>query len=115
MTPEEFENLVSETGFETAIKKATGRPTIYFTLRRNIPEYMWSGLIYYILWGIQPGSFLSAVLQGNLRAAAMYADNVNKGLLYEYVYFLYNEAPTGSWGSDAAFAQWHGIYPRSPE
>lgn len=53
----------------------------------------------YIEDGIEPGGFLSAVLQNNLCEAAGRADLYNRRRLFEYVQWLYNDAPANCWGS----------------
>ena len=75
----------------------------------GIPEYMHEGMIMYIGRGIKPGSFLSAVLRNDLRSACHCADSTNRHLLFEYVFFLYNYAPGGCWGSEEKFEAWNGM------
>ncbi|MBS7703265.1 hypothetical protein [Chelatococcus asaccharovorans] len=64
----------------------------------------------YIEHGIQPGGFLTAVLSNDLREACARADAMNRHLLFDYVQFLYNEAPGGCWGSPEVVDAWisHG-------
>ena len=71
-----------------------------------IPEYMIGGLRRYIENGIEPGSFLSAVLCNDLRGACECADDINRSRLFEYVKFLYSYAPAGCWGSQERFEKW---------
>lgn len=72
----------------------------------EIPEYMHGGLLRYIVDGIGPGDFLSAVLANDLREACGRADGVNRHLLWQYVRWLYNEAPSGCWGSPEEVDHW---------
>lgn len=67
---------------------------------------MAGGLELYFQHGIEPGSFLTAVLSNDLRGAAKRADGRNQRLLFEHVRWLYNEAPNGSWGSAENFKRW---------
>ena len=67
----------------------------------QIPSYMQDGLILYINNGIEPGSFMSAVLENNLKQAVIHADSNNMTLIPEYVRFLYAKAPSSVWGSRA--------------
>jgi hypothetical protein len=71
-----------------------------------IPDYMIGGLRRYIENGVEPGNFLSAVLCNNLRAACEYADDTNRGRLYQYIQFLYCYAPGECWGSMQRFEAW---------
>jgi hypothetical protein len=71
-----------------------------------IPEHMVGGLRRYIEDGIKPGSFLCAVLTNDLRGSVECADSVNMYRLPNYIRFLHNYAPYGSWGSVEAFNEW---------
>lgn len=73
-----------------------------------IPEYMRGGLFRWITRGIEPGSFLSAVLCNDLREAVGRADDVNRERLADYIRFLYNYAPSACWGSPVKFKAWAG-------
>lgn len=53
-----------------------------------------------------PGDFLQAVLRNDLMMAAGRADLRNRRRLFEYVQWLYNEAPGPCWGSPEAVATW---------
>jgi hypothetical protein len=63
----------------------------------------------YIMHGVEPGGFLRAVLENNLKEACMHADDENRYLLFDYVFFLYNEAPSTCWGSSQAVDHWIAI------
>lgn len=60
----------------------------------------------YVDHGRQPGDFLLAVLSNDLTAACGRADVSNRRLLPEYIEFLYNYAPSNSWGSPAKVIAW---------
>ena len=78
-------------------------------LARNIhgvPEHCGDGLLAYLRHGQQPGHFLMAVLSNDLTEACGRADEENRPLLYEYVYLLYNYAPTEAWGSPEKVRAW---------
>ena len=75
-------------------------------LRIGIPRDMSEGLIEYILLGRPVGHFLTAVLENNLREACNRADERNQKLIYQYVFFLYNYAPVGAWGSEENVETW---------
>lgn len=71
-----------------------------------IPEHMRGGLARYIEHHIEPGSFLRAVLENDLKGAISYADSTNRFLLFDYVNYLYNDAPSVCWGSPEKVAAW---------
>lgn len=71
-----------------------------------IPHHMVGAIKRYLLQGIPPGSFLTAVLCNDLREAFARADDENSACMHGWVKFLYNYAPTGSWGSPDAFREW---------
>lgn len=71
-----------------------------------IPEHMHGGLKRYIENGIEPGSFLMAVLENNLKEAFGCADHINAQKIGDYVRYLYNYSPSPCWGSPEKVAQW---------
>lgn len=75
----------------------------------KIPEYMHTGLHLWIEEGLQPGSFLKAVLCNDLENAVGRADEENLKNLPAYIYFLYNFAPSHCWGSEENFETWKGL------
>ena len=72
----------------------------------GIPEHMHGGMLRYLLHGLPPGSFLTAVLSNDLREAVAYADEKNQSSLARYVVFLHNHAPLGAWGSPERVSEW---------
>lgn len=62
----------------------------------------------YVESGVLPGDFLQAVLRNDLGEAAGRADLYNRRRLFEYVQWLYNEAPGTSWGSEVDVKYWVG-------
>ena len=72
----------------------------------GLPSYMWDGLERWVVSGIVPGSFLTAVLKNDLRGACEFADDLNTVCLSNWVKFLYSNAPIGCWGSEKAFKRW---------
>lgn len=75
-----------------------------------LPVHMRAGMRLYIESGIEPGSFLAAVLCNDLREAIGRADHINRDRIPDYVQFLYNRAPSACWGSPAKYLKWvsHG-------
>ena len=76
-------------------------------LNQHIPPYMHRGLIRYILLGEFPGSFLSALLKGDLFATLAYADSTNIKILHQYGDFLYNNAPRLCFGDAETVLAWN--------
>ncbi len=72
----------------------------------QIPTYMWDGIVSYILYGLPPGQFLKAIIKNDLKGAFTYADQTNAKLIYNYVNFFFNFAPTGCWGSQENMDSW---------
>lgn len=72
----------------------------------TIPLHMMESLKRYIEQRIQPGHFLTAVLENNLKEAVGRADDVNIRLLPEYIAYPYNEAPGLCWGSPERVRTW---------
>lgn len=73
---------------------------------QKIPAYMVSGMQDYFKYGYEPGSFLYAVLCNDLVGAVSAADDVNITRIPVYAAFLYNEAPSPSWGSKEKVEAW---------
>ena len=48
---------------------------------------------------IPPGGFLKAVLENDLMGAIGSADHINRQRLHEICKYVYNELPSGIWGS----------------
>ena len=72
----------------------------------SIPEHMRDAMQRYIENGIEPGGFLSAVLSNDLMGSLRKGDEINQASLLAYARFLYNDAPSGCYGSHAAFVGW---------
>lgn len=72
----------------------------------EIPEHMRQSLIYYVLEGLEPGSFMSAVLSNDLAESVGRADHINREKLFNYVQFIYNVMPSESWGSSEKIFSW---------
>ena len=72
----------------------------------HIPERMMGSIRRYIVTGVEPGGFLSAVICNDLRDAVGQADGENLALIPAYVKFFYNDAPSECWGSREKFKAW---------
>ena len=57
--------------------------------------------------GGSTGSFIQAVLSNNLVDAVGRADDENLVALPAIVAYVYNELPSGSWGSPSKVKSWH--------
>ena len=75
-------------------------------IRSGVPEYMHGSYVRYLLHGIPPGDFMMAVLTNDLTEACARADRTNQQVLYQHVDFLYNYAPSDSWGSVNKVSVW---------
>ena len=74
--------------------------------RDLVPEHMWGAVERYLLDGIPPGHFLTAVLSNDLTEAFARADDGNAARMHDWVRFFYCYAPRGSWGSPAKVSAW---------
>ena len=72
----------------------------------RIPYHCVGGLREYLELGTPVGGFLEAVLSNDLREACGRADELNQYRLFDYIFFLHNYAPAGSWGSPKAYNNW---------
>ena len=80
-----------------------GAPIPYHT----VPvAYMESGLRRYFEERQDVGDFLTALLCNNLRETLACADDENAQRIPEWVRWLYNHAPAGSWGSRENYKAW---------
>lgn len=71
-----------------------------------LPEHMRHGMQLYYDHGIEPGSFLRAVLENDLCGAAGRADHVNQRCLFQYAQFLFNEVSRICWGNPEKVQAW---------
>ena len=76
------------------------------TLREAVPTHTLGGIDRYINEHIEPGGFLMAVLENNLREAFARADMSNREAMFDIVSYLYNEAPAACWGSPEKVHTW---------
>ena len=67
---------------------------------------MRASIVRYILLGIRPGNFLTAVLHGDLFDAVAQADVINISKLLTYVAFLQNYAPKMAYGDTDLISAW---------
>ena len=63
-----------------------------------LPPYMRASAKRYIESGVEPGSFMLAVLANDLTGAFLRADQNNREAIFQWVKFL-QAIPTNAWGS----------------
>ncbi len=71
-----------------------------------LPERLQGGAQRYIEHGIEPGSFLTAIICNDLREACACADDEMRHRLFDIVSWFYNEAPAQCWGGRERMAAW---------
>ena len=72
----------------------------------EIPGRMQDGIRMYVESRIRPGSFLTAIIQDDLKEAVAQADDENMPNIPAYVNYFYNYAPSPCWGSKAKMKAW---------
>lgn len=72
----------------------------------KLPEHVRAGFRAYIEDHHQPGGFILAALANDLVKSFGRADPTNRERMLDIVEFLYNEAPSGCWGSKEIVAKW---------
>ena len=82
--------------------EVNGAPIDYSAL----PLHMQDAMERYMERGIEPGSFLSAVLCNDFMSAVERADHINRERLVDYAHWLYQCAPPASFGSVYKFRSW---------
>lgn len=74
-------------------------------------EYMQTAIDNWVNYGCphpsEMGSFFRALLQHDLMAAAMFADDNNRPKLADWAMYLYNEVPAPAHGSAPVLEAWH--------
>ena len=71
-----------------------------------IPLNLWGGMRDYILFGVPPGGFLTAVIENDLAEAMGRADSQSRRSLFDIVSYFYNETPSQCWGSPEKMTAW---------
>lgn len=72
----------------------------------KIPQHMRESVYKYINEGVPPGTFLRAVLENDLVNAFVFADDINKKVLNDWVSFVWWDLPVESWGSREKVNLW---------
>lgn len=71
-----------------------------------IPEHMRDGVRMYVFDFVEPGGFLTAVLENDLAGAVARADHINLQHIAEWGQFLLWAMPRAAWGSPEAVQSW---------
>ena len=71
-----------------------------------IPAHTKAALDRYVNDRILPGGFLTAVLSNDLFGAVGKADSENLAALPDIVRYIYNEVPSGCWGTKDIIWKW---------
>ena len=74
--------------------------------RFELPPRMFGGVKRYLVNGLAPGHFLTAVLSNDMAEAVNRADDQNVNLLPQYMKFFYNCVPGGCWGTPEKVELW---------
>jgi len=69
---------------------------------KDIPEHMHDAICLYYEQGVEPGDFLSAVINNDLKNAVGRADHINLPCLHHFVRWFYWNPPSGTWGYPGA-------------
>ena len=88
------------------------KPHGYRWMDFSIPERMGDGISRYVESHIEPGGFLTAVIQNDLREACGRADDENLLNLPAFVAWFWNHAPSACWGSPERMASWLALRKR---
>lgn len=76
-----------------------------------VPQHTIEALERYVFHGLEPGSFLMAVLCNDLAGAVGRADPWNRRAIPEIVEFVYNRLPGNSWGNLAIVQRFISEHP----
>lgn len=71
-----------------------------------VPEHMHDAVLLYVLDRVEPGGFLTAVLENNLKEAAVRADSRNARALADWGKFCVYALPTICWGDPIRVRAW---------
>ena len=72
----------------------------------RVPEHMQAAALRYMLHGLKPGQFLTALLYNDLLETFARADNTNHDAVHDWLKWLYNCCPGNSYGSAERVAEW---------
>jgi hypothetical protein len=73
---------------------------------RRIPHHMHDVLARYILKGIEPGNFMTALMSNDLMETYNRADDKNIAAMRDWVVLVYSDLPMGCSGSKDKVNEW---------
>lgn len=103
MTRDEVQAILADKGYEAAYIAVFPQ---WENGLQHLPERFRGGVIRHVLFGIEGGHFLSAVMESNLFAAIGRADLDSIDCLPAICRFMYNYAPSSSFGSKEKAQAW---------
>jgi hypothetical protein len=81
--------------------------SLYASMRLYaVPQNLRDAVARYITHGTEPGGFVQAVLQNDLKSAVVRAGVSSKSGLVDLVMWLIAEAPESCWGSSERYRDW---------
>ena len=84
--------------------------TLTLLAESDIPPHLHAGIVRYIDSGVQPGGFLTAVINGNLFDAYALADQSSKAAIPTIVEWFRQHAPTNSYASPNSVHFWVDLH-----
>jgi hypothetical protein len=75
-------------------------------LRSSVPAHILPGIDRYVEQHIEPGGFLMAVFENDLKGAFGRADETNRARLFDIVAYVYNCTPLACQGSPEKVDAW---------
>lgn len=72
----------------------------------TIPQLAHEALVRYFVHGMEPGSFLTAMLEGDLFTAAFKADHLNSPAMAKIATWIVHHAPHNSYGTADIVKKW---------
>ena len=81
----------------------------------KVPQHTQASLNNYIRNGAPTGSFLRAVLRGDLFEAYAHADSENTANMVDIVSFIYNYMPGCCYGDEDTIREWLRLHREEPE
>lgn len=72
----------------------------------DLPKHMRGGVLRYLKHGIEPGQFLRAILENNLKEAYARADEINIECIKAWVIWLMYRCPAAAQGSPEIVQDW---------
>jgi len=75
-------------------------------MENNISEYTLGALRRYVDDKLQPGGFLTAVLENDLFGAFARADHLNQVTMFQIVKHIFNNEPSGCHGYKGVVEEW---------